>query len=159
GGPSPMPLVSDDQVLPWARKIKEQVLERRMPIWHAARGYGAFSNDPTLTPHELGLIVKWADAASAPGPPAPTAPPAPAAPPAADQMTLRIRGGWITGWTFVPGDPLITSATFTSADGATIGAWTAGDRVTRLPRGSAIRVVSPVHVEIRRREATGYEAA
>jgi hypothetical protein len=59
----------------------------------------------------------------------------------------------------VPGDPLITSATFTSANGATIGAWTAGDRATRLPRGSAIRVVSPVHVEIHRREATSDETA
>src|SRR5262249_17956222 len=61
GGPSPMPLVTDEDVLPRAQKIKEQTLARRMPIWHAARGYGAFSNDPTLTPYEFELIVSWAD--------------------------------------------------------------------------------------------------
>jgi hypothetical protein len=76
-----------------------------------------------------------------------------------ESITVRVRNGWATGWTFVPGDPLITSATFTAGDGSTIGAWTAGDRAARLPRGAAIRVVSPVHVEIRRREKTSYETA
>src|SRR5262249_29739907 len=65
--------------------------------------------------------------------------------------------GWISGWTFVHGDPLITSATFTSADGSPIGTWVAGDRPVRLPAGSAIRIVAPVRVDVRRRRATDYE--
>ena len=43
------------------RAIKEEVLTRRMPKWHAARGYGDFSNDPSLSPFEIALIAAWAD--------------------------------------------------------------------------------------------------
>ena len=46
---------------PWARAIKEEVLTRRMPKWQAARGYGDFSNDPSLSPFEIALMVAWAD--------------------------------------------------------------------------------------------------
>jgi mono/diheme cytochrome c family protein len=160
GGPSPMPLVSYDDVLPWARKIKESSLSRRMPIWHAARGYGAFSNDPTLTPYELERIVTWVDGTATDRPVAGhTVAEGADVHPAGTSMTLRVASGWITGWTFLPGDPLITSATLTSDDGSPIGVWVAGDRTTRLPEGSAIRIIAPVHVEIRRRERTGYETA
>jgi hypothetical protein len=163
GGPSPMPFVTDQDILTWTQRIRDLTLTRQMPIWHAARGFGSFRNDPTLTPYELGLIVNWAGGGRDRGqaePPAKLVAPKP--PPGAEAdtstMTLHIPGGWITGWTFVPGDPLITSATFTSADGSTIGAWTAGDRTVLLPSGYAIRVVSPVHVDIRRRQRTSYEA-
>ena len=61
GGSAPMPLTTYEDVRPWARAIKEQVLTRRMPKWHAARGFGAFSNDPTLTPLEMALITSWVD--------------------------------------------------------------------------------------------------
>ena len=46
---------------PWARAIKEEVLARRMPKWHAARGFGDFANDPSLSPFEIALIVAWVD--------------------------------------------------------------------------------------------------
>jgi hypothetical protein len=46
---------------PWARAIRQQVLTRRMPVWRAARGYGEFANDPSLSPFEITLIVAWAD--------------------------------------------------------------------------------------------------
>ncbi len=46
---------------PWAAAIREEVLRRRMPPWSAVQGYGHFSNDPSLTPHELDLLVAWAD--------------------------------------------------------------------------------------------------
>ena len=46
---------------PWARAIKEEVLTRRMPKWHAVRGYGDFSNDPSLSAFEIALIAAWAD--------------------------------------------------------------------------------------------------
>ena len=61
GGSAPMRLTTYEEVRPWARSIKEQVLTRRMPKWHAARGFGAFSNDSTLTPIEIALIVSWVD--------------------------------------------------------------------------------------------------
>jgi mono/diheme cytochrome c family protein len=61
GGSAPMPLTTYEETRPWARAIKEQVLTRRMPKWHAARGFGAFANDPTLTPFEIALLVSWID--------------------------------------------------------------------------------------------------
>ena len=54
-----MALTTYEEVRPWARAIKEQTLTRRMPTWHAARGFGAFKNDPSLTPIEIAMIVSW----------------------------------------------------------------------------------------------------
>jgi mono/diheme cytochrome c family protein len=56
-----IPLTSYEEARPWAKAIREEVLTRRMPIWRAARGYGDFSNDPSLSPFEIALIVAWAD--------------------------------------------------------------------------------------------------
>jgi hypothetical protein len=60
GGVAPMPLATYEQARPWARAIRDEVLARRMPKWHAARGYGDFANDPSLSPFEIGLIASWA---------------------------------------------------------------------------------------------------
>ena len=56
-----MPLTSYEQARPWAKAIREEVLTRRMPKWHAARGYGEFANDRSLTPFEIALVVAWVD--------------------------------------------------------------------------------------------------
>jgi len=60
-GRGPMALVTYEDARPWARTIKEEVMTRRMPKWHAVRGYGDFSNDPSLSPFEIALIAAWAD--------------------------------------------------------------------------------------------------
>jgi hypothetical protein len=62
GRAEPMPLTTYEEVEPWVSAIRQQVLSRRMPIWHAARGFGAFLNDPTLSPFEITLITTWANA-------------------------------------------------------------------------------------------------
>jgi len=54
-------LASYADARPWAAAIREESLERHMPIWAAAPGYGRFANDPSLTQNELDLIVAWAD--------------------------------------------------------------------------------------------------
>jgi len=56
-----MPLTSYAEARPWARAIKHEVLTRRMPIWHAARGYGDFANEPSLSPFEVALVAAWVD--------------------------------------------------------------------------------------------------
>ena len=56
-----MSLANYDAARPWARAIKEEVLTRRMPKWQAARGYGDFSNDPSLSPFQIALVLAWAD--------------------------------------------------------------------------------------------------
>ena len=61
GGRSTIPLATYQQARPWAVAIKEEVLTRRMPKWSAARGYGDFANDPSLSPFEIALIAAWVD--------------------------------------------------------------------------------------------------
>ena len=52
GGFGPMSLETYQQARTWAKAIREEVLERRMPPWPAARGSGSFVNDRSLTPLE-----------------------------------------------------------------------------------------------------------
>ena len=61
GGRSTIPLTTYQQARPWAASIKEEVLTRRMPKWNAARGYGDFANDPSLSPFEIALVAAWVD--------------------------------------------------------------------------------------------------
>jgi hypothetical protein len=61
GGLAPMPLTTYQEARPWAKAIKEEVLERRMPPWHAVAGYGEFANDPSLAGREIDLITAWVD--------------------------------------------------------------------------------------------------
>jgi hypothetical protein len=63
-----MSLVSYEDARPWAKAIREEVLTRRMPKWHAARGYGQFANDRSLTPFEIALFVAWVDGGAVRGP-------------------------------------------------------------------------------------------
>lgn len=88
-GRSTIALTTYQDARPWAAAIKEEVLTRRMPRWNAARGYGDFANDPSLSPFEIALIAAWVDGGAperekkGPGddrPAAIAAPPAPAAP-------------------------------------------------------------------------------
>jgi hypothetical protein len=174
GGPAPMALTTYEDVRPWARAIKDQVLTRRMPAWHAARGFGAFRNDPSLTPMEMAMIVSWVDgglprgangansANGAKGAKGAGAKGAKGAPfrvgASASEGTVRVAARWVSGWSFEPGDPLITSAAFSDADGAVVGTWVAGDEAVMLPPNSAIRITSPLRVSLRRRPPADYEA-
>jgi hypothetical protein len=67
-GRGPMSLATYEDARPWARAIKEEVMTRRMPKWHAVRGYGDFSNDPSLSMFEIALITAWADGGAPRGP-------------------------------------------------------------------------------------------
>lgn len=56
-----MSLAIYDEARPWAKAIKEELLEKRMPPWHAVRGYGEFRNAPAITQREIDLIVNWVE--------------------------------------------------------------------------------------------------
>ena len=56
-----VPLTTYREARPWAVAIKEEILERKMPPWSAAGGYGHFANDMSLTAREISLILSWAD--------------------------------------------------------------------------------------------------
>ncbi len=69
GAVGPMPLMSYAETRPWARAIKQRVLAREMPPWHADSQYGEFQNNPSLTEQEIEAIVSWVDAGSPEGDP------------------------------------------------------------------------------------------
>lgn len=56
-----MSLTTYAQARPWARAIREEVLDRKMPPWGAVTGFGHFSNDVSLTQREIDIILSWAD--------------------------------------------------------------------------------------------------
>src|SRR5262245_46075455 len=52
GEVAPMPLLTFDQVRPYARAIKLKVESRQMPPWFADPAVGTFANDPRLSAAE-----------------------------------------------------------------------------------------------------------
>ena len=60
-GGGAMSLATWAEARPWARAIRHEVMTRQMPIWNAARGYGDFANDPSLSPFEIALVAAWVD--------------------------------------------------------------------------------------------------
>jgi len=54
---------------PWAKAIKEEVLERRMPPWGAVKGFGEFKNDISLSQEEITLIAEWVEGGAPEGDP------------------------------------------------------------------------------------------
>ena len=64
---APMSLLTYAETRPWARAIKQKVLSREMPPWHADPQFGAFQNDLRLTQTEIDTIAAWVDGGSAEG--------------------------------------------------------------------------------------------
>lgn len=56
-----MPLGTYREARPWARAMREELIEGRMPPWTAAAGYVPFANDIGLTSRELATILTWTD--------------------------------------------------------------------------------------------------
>jgi hypothetical protein len=69
GTVAPMSLVTYEETRPWARSIKERVLNRNMPPWHIDTTYGVrhFSNDMSLSEDQVQTIVKWVESGSPKG--------------------------------------------------------------------------------------------
>jgi len=61
---------------PWAKSIREKVLKREMPPWHADPKHNEFSNDRRLSQGEIDAIVAWVDTGAKEGDPK-DLPPAP----------------------------------------------------------------------------------
>src|ERR1700719_309063 len=76
-GGSSFSLMTFEEARPWAKAIKEEVLERRMPPWEAVKGFGEFRDDRGLTQEEIELISDWVEGSAPEGDPKylPTAPP------------------------------------------------------------------------------------
>jgi hypothetical protein len=59
GAIGPVDLTDYADARRWGPSIKRAVLDRRMPPWQPARGFGDFANDRSLTLYELELLVAW----------------------------------------------------------------------------------------------------
>jgi len=58
---APMSLLTYKEVRPWARSIKEKVINREMPPWSPDPAYGKFTNDHRLAQQDIDTIVAWVD--------------------------------------------------------------------------------------------------
>jgi hypothetical protein len=56
---APMSLMTYEEVLPFARIIRERVIQRKMPPWHADSAFGEFVNDARLSETEIVTIDAW----------------------------------------------------------------------------------------------------
>ena len=72
------------EVRPWAKSIREKVVSKVMPPWHADPHFGKFSNDRTLSQKEIDTIVAWVDGGAKEG----NAKDLPAAPKYVDGWTI-----------------------------------------------------------------------
>src|SRR5689334_12987813 len=82
---APMSLLTYKEARPWARSIKEKVVNRVMPPWHADPHIGDYKNDRRLSDKEIATITAWVDAGAPEGNPK-DLPPAP-----------RFTDGWQIG--------------------------------------------------------------
>jgi hypothetical protein len=153
GGAAPMSLASYDEARPWARAIREEALERRMPPSGLRSGATLYENARTLSYAELELLVSWVDGGAPRGDePADSAP---APPPAQDwsatfdgelgqgkaegQLRFRVPARWIGAWALDASGWPLRSAVLRTTAGEVVGRWTAGDPPVRYPPGAGIR--------------------
>ncbi len=67
GEMAPMSLMTYQEVRPWARSIRERVIEGSMPPWSADPKYGHWANDPRLSSEEKETISNWVTAGAPKG--------------------------------------------------------------------------------------------
>jgi hypothetical protein len=162
GGFAPLPLDTYEAAKAAATAIRDEVLERRMPPWPAARGFGEFANARTLTALEVELLTAWANGATPLGPPieavveaaAPTAKRSPdlvvRVPSAHDVsgpvqrfviQTGLAEARWIDAWEFQPGNrALVEQAVLSIEPAMPLGAWTPPETMIALPDGVTLRL-------------------
>jgi len=64
---APMSLLTYNEARPWAKAIKEKVLDRSMPPWLASAENHQFKNDRRLSQKEIDTIAAWVDAGAPKG--------------------------------------------------------------------------------------------
>ena len=164
-----------------AQRIREEILEGRMPPWPAARGVGQFSNDRSLTPLEIELLTAWADGATPLGK-IETAPSSVSSAPTRAEIAPHTRvfpaghpsrgvetfeaasqlpaTRWISAWAFRPGSAAVVERAVVSIVGGNqLGTWTSGEPVIHYPAGVGQRLPaqSTLTVEIHYRKSTAQD--
>lgn len=67
GEAAPFSVLSYQDVRPWAKSIREQVITRKMPPWHADPHVGQWANDRRLSEETIKQIVAWVDSGAPSG--------------------------------------------------------------------------------------------
>src|SRR5207248_11687617 len=72
GTSAPMSLVTYEEVRPWAKSIRQRVVNRDMPPWHLDKTVGIrhYKNDRSLRDDEIATIARWVEAGAPQGHPA-----------------------------------------------------------------------------------------
>jgi hypothetical protein len=122
-GGSAFSLLTYAEARPWAKAIKDEVLERRMPPWGAVKGFGEFQNDQGLTQEQLELIADWVEGGAPEGDPKYL--------PKAPEFQPESSGGPAPGGIAVEGELTLKTA-------VTV----AGVRAKEVPEGSSFMVVA-----------------
>jgi peroxiredoxin len=142
GQVGPFALLGYDDVVAHAATLKEAVVERRMPPWHADRRFGRFRNDRSLTSDEIATLAAWVDAGT----------------PRGDDRELPKPVDWPEGWTIgkpdlvlamqeefeVPAEGVVPYKRFTVPTGFTEDRWV----VAAETKPSAAAVVHHILVYI-----------
>ena len=66
---APMSLLTYEETRPWARAIKDRVVQRQMPPWYLDRSIGAYVGDLSLSDEEIATIAAWVDSGAPRGNP------------------------------------------------------------------------------------------
>lgn len=66
---APMSLLNYKEARPWAKSIRQVVLDRTMPPWLADPAHGEFANDRRLSQKEIDTLVAWVDGGAKEGNP------------------------------------------------------------------------------------------
>ena len=61
GQVAPMSLLTYEDARPWARAIRQKVVDREMPPWDADPAVGVWANDRSLSDEAIATIAAWAD--------------------------------------------------------------------------------------------------
>ena len=88
---APFSLVSYGDARQHAALIANVVSQRLMPPWFADPRFGHFSNDPTLTPQEISILVAWVTANS----------------PAGEESDATAPIHWTAGWSIPAPDQIV----------------------------------------------------
>ncbi|MCA1586434.1 MAG: hypothetical protein LC791_17235 [Acidobacteria bacterium] len=173
GGIAPMSFESYESARPWARAVREEILERRMPPTALRSGTMLYENARTLSLGEMELLAAWVDGGAPSGeepwvtgvPAPPTTVAAPSVTPAADwpirldgkavteqlsPLTHRVQfvvpAGWIGAWTLDTGGLPARSARLTYPDGAVLGTWTPDEPPVRYADNVGIGIDRPTTI-------------
>jgi mono/diheme cytochrome c family protein len=92
GENAPFSTLSYKDVRPWAKSIREKVLSREMPPWHADPHTGQWANDRRLEQKEIDAIVAWVDQGA----------------PEGDEIDLPPQPEFADGWTIGKPDIVLT---------------------------------------------------